>query len=101
MVHVVVMVKVKEGKAGDFVRLFKSVASTVSQEKGCVQYMATVDAPDAPPETVDKNTVTILEKWDCLEDIQNHMATPHMKEFFEKQKDLVEGISIMKMLQEA
>ena len=45
MVHVVVMVKVKEGKVGDFVRLFKSVASTVAEEKGCVQYMAMVDAP--------------------------------------------------------
>jgi quinol monooxygenase YgiN len=101
MVYVVVMVKTKEGKAEEFVRLFKTVASTVEQEKGCVQYIATVDAPGAPPETVDRNTVTILEKWECIEDIQNHMATPHMKEFFERQKDLVEGTSVMKMLREA
>lgn len=101
MVHVVVMVKVKEGKAEEFVRLFKTVASTVAGEKGCMQYIAAVDAPGAPPETVDKNIVTILEKWESIDDIQNHMATPHMKEFFEKQKELVEGTSVMKMLREA
>jgi quinol monooxygenase YgiN len=101
MVHVIVMVKVKEGRADDFVRLFKSVASIVEKEKGCVQYIATVDAPDAPPDTIDKNMVTILEKWECVEDIQNHMGTPHMKEFFEKQNALIEGVSVMKMLREA
>jgi quinol monooxygenase YgiN len=101
MIHVVVMVRVKEGKAEEFVRLFKSVASKVQQEKGCVQYLATVDAPGAPPETVDRNVVTILERWECAEDLQGHLATPHMKEFFEKQQELIEGMSVMKVLQEA
>jgi quinol monooxygenase YgiN len=101
MVHVVVMVRVKEGKAKEFIDMFKSVAITVRQEKGCIQYMAAVDAPGALPDSVDKNVVTILERWASIEDLNNHMTTPHMKAFFEKQNEVVEGISVMKMLREA
>jgi quinol monooxygenase YgiN len=101
MVHVVVMVRVKEGRAKEFIDLFKSVAGKVSGEKGCIQYIAATDAVGAPPDTVDKNVVTVLERWESVEDINVHMGTPHMKDFFEKQKELVEGISGMKVLQEA
>jgi quinol monooxygenase YgiN len=101
MIYVVVMVRVKEGKAKEFIDLFKTVAVKVRQEKGCIEYMPAVDAPGAPPETVDKNIVTILEKWASAEALGDHMGTPHMKDFFEKQKELVEGNSVMKILQEA
>jgi quinol monooxygenase YgiN len=45
--------------------------------------------------------VTIIEKWDSLEALRDHLVTPHMKAFFEKRKDMVEGSSILKVLQEA
>jgi quinol monooxygenase YgiN len=101
MIHVVVMVRVKEGKAKEFIDMFKSMAITVRQEKGCVEYMAAVDAPGALPDSVDKNVVTILERWASIEDLNNHMTAPHMKTFFKKQNEVVEGNLVMKMLREA
>jgi quinol monooxygenase YgiN len=100
MIYVVVMVRVKEGKARQFIDLFKSIMPTVHKEKGCIEYKPAIDAPGAPPDATDSNTVVILERWESMEHLQAHMSTPHMAEFFEKQKDLVEDSKI-KLLVEA
>jgi quinol monooxygenase YgiN len=54
-----------------------------------------------PPQILDANVVTVIEKWESLDALRNHLVTPHMKAFFEKRKDMVEGGSLLKVLQEA
>jgi quinol monooxygenase YgiN len=100
MIYVVVMVRVKDGKAQEYVDLFKSIMPTVHKEKGCIEYKPAIDAPSAPPDAKDSNTVVILERWESMEHLQAHMGTSHMAEFLEKQKDLVEDSKI-KVLVEA
>ena len=58
-------------------------------------------ASGLPPQILDANVVTIIEKWESLDALRNHLVTPHMKAFFEKRKDMVEGGSLLKVLQEA
>lgn len=102
MIHVVASVRVKTGMMGQFIELFKSTARHVREEKGCIQYVPTVDiASGLPPQILDPNVVTIIEKWESLDALRNHLVTPHMKAFFEKRKDMVEGGSLLKVLQEA
>lgn len=102
MIHVIASVRVKADRLGDFLELFKSTARQVIKEKECIQYIPTVDiASGLPPQIVDANVVTIIEKWDSLEALRDHLVTPHMKAFFEKRKDMVEGGSLLKVLQEA
>jgi len=101
MVYIVVSIRVKEGKLQEFLELFKSILSTVRAEKGCIQYVPVTDMDAGlPPQTFDKNVVILLEKWESLEALHNHLATPHMAAYFEKEKAFVEG-SIIKVLQEA
>jgi quinol monooxygenase YgiN len=102
MIHVIATVRVKEGRRDDFINLLKSTAGLVRTEKGCIRYIATVDiASGLPPQVLDANVVTLIEQWESLEALRNHLATPHMKAFFEKRKDMVEGGSSLKVLQEA
>ena len=49
---------------------------------------------------LNNNVVTIIEKWDSVEDLQAHLSAPHMLEYREKIKDLVEKIPV-KVLKEA
>ena len=49
---------------------------------------------------LNNNVVTIIEKWDSVEDLQAHLSAPHMLEYREKVKDLVEKMSV-KVLKEA
>ncbi|MGD0231059.1 MAG: putative quinol monooxygenase [Syntrophorhabdales bacterium] len=101
MVYVVVPVRVKAGKLAEFLELFRSVAPLVRKEKGCLQYVAATDLDTGlPPQVLDKDVVTIIERWEDIEALKNHLATSHMAGYFEKEKALTEGGAI-KILKEA
>ena len=101
MINVIASIQIKEGQLLKFIDIFKSNIPNVLEEKGCIEYVPTVDTPtDLPPQELDKNTVTIIEKWNTLEDLQAHLTAPHMLAYKEKVKDLVEQLSL-KILKEA
>ncbi len=101
MIYGVVSVRVKPGKVQEYIALFKSIAGKVREEKGCVQYVSTIDFEiGVPIQALDKNVVTILEKWENIEALQKHLAMPYMADFFKNEAPLVEE-SVLKMLQEA
>jgi len=61
----------------------------------------TIDVPTGlPPQELNNNVVTIIEKWDSLEDLKAHLSAPHMLEYREQTKDLVEKMSV-KVLKKA
>ncbi len=63
--------------------------------------MPTVDLPTGlPPQELNSNVVTIIEKWDTLDDLKAHLSSPHMLEYREKTKGIVEKISV-KVLKKA
>lgn len=101
MINVIASIHIKEGRVSEFIDIFKSNIANVLTEKGCIEYVPTIDVPTGlPPQELNSNVVTIIEKWGSLEDLQAHLATPHMLAYKEKVKDLVEKLSI-KILGEA
>ena len=101
MIHIIVTVQVKEGKASEYINLFKTIVPLVKAEKGCIEYFPAIDFPtELPPQDINENVVTIIERWESLDHLMAHMATRHMVEHMEKEKEFVEKASI-KILQEA
>jgi quinol monooxygenase YgiN len=101
MINVIASVQIKEGLTQEFLELFKSNVPNVLTEKGCVEYAPMVDIPTGfPPQELNENVVTIIEKWNSLEDLRAHMSAPHMVEFQNKEKEFVEKVSL-KVLKEA
>ena len=101
MINVLASIQIKEGQLSKFIEIFKSNIPNVLEEKRCIEYVPTVDTPtDLPPQELDKNSVTIIEKWNTLEDLQAHLTAPHMLAYKEEVKDLVEKLSL-KILKEA
>jgi len=49
---------------------------------------------------LNSNVVTIIEKWDSLEDLKTHLSAPHMLAYKENVKDIVDRVSL-KVLGEA
>jgi quinol monooxygenase YgiN len=100
MIYVLASVSVKEGKRAEFLDIFKANVANVLEEKGCIEYRPTVDlATDIPPQELDPNQVTIIEKWDSLDDLKNHLSAPHMLTYRELVSDLVVKVSL-KVLQD-
>ena len=84
----------------EFIEIFKSNIPTVLEEKGCSEYMLTIDVPTGlPPQELNNNVVTIIEKWDSLEDLKVHQASPQLLAYKENVKDLLDKASF-KVLRE-
>jgi quinol monooxygenase YgiN len=101
MINVIASIRVKAGGLSEFLEIFKSNVPNVREERGCINYFPAVDIDaDLPPQSLDENVVTIIEKWESLEALRDHLKAPHMLAYKEKVKDIVEDISL-KILKEA
>lgn len=101
MISVIASIQIKEGRLAEFIEIFKSNIPNVLQEKGCQEYRPTIDLPTGlPPQELNRNTVTIIEKWESLEDLRTHLSAPHMLAYSQNVKDLVESRSL-KVLKDA
>lgn len=100
MISVIASIHVKEGQLDKFIEIFKSNIPAVLEEKGCIEYIPTVDMPTGlPPQELNETVVTIIEKWRSVEDLKAHLSSQHMLEYKEKTNDLVESMAI-KVLKE-
>ena len=101
MIHVIASIYIKEGRLSEFVEIFKLNIPNVLKEEGCIEYVPTVDVlTDLSPQELDDNVVTIIEKWNSLDDLQAHLSAPHMLAYKENVKNLVDKVSL-KILKEA
>lgn len=101
MVNVIASISVAPGRLSEFIEIFKSIMPSVREEKGCIEYFPAVDLDaNLPPQRLDINLVTIIEKWQSLEDLRVHLTAPHMLDYREQVKDIVTDVSI-KVLKEA
>ncbi len=101
MINVVASIRVKTGKLSDYLAILKANMPAVRKERGCIEYVPTIDVDSKlpPPQILDKNCVTLLEKWESLEALHAHLGSPHMLAYRDKVKDLVESVTF-KVLQE-
>ena len=101
MITVIASIRIKPGHVSQFLDIFKSNVSAVLAEKGCIEYYPTVDVQTGlPPQELDENVVTVIEKWESIDPLKNHLATPHMLAYREQVKEIVEKLSI-KVLKKA
>nr|NJM01901.1 antibiotic biosynthesis monooxygenase [Desulfobacula sp.] len=95
MIHVIASIQVKKGQLNAFLEIFKANVPKVLEERGCIEYVPAVDLPTGlPPQEVNPDVVTIIEKWNSLEDLLAHLSSPHMSAYREKTKALVEKMSV-------
>ena len=100
MINVVASIRVKTGKLSDYLAILKANMLVVKKEQGCVEYVPLIDVDTKlPPQVLDKNCVTLLEKWESLESLHAHLGSSHMLDYREKVKNLVESVTL-KVLQE-
>jgi len=101
MIYVLASVRLKEGANEKFLEIFKANIPAVRAEEGCLEYVPTVDiGANLPPQQLDPAVVTIVEKWESVEALHNHLQAPHMREYRDKTKDLVDD-TVLKILTEA
>ena len=85
----------------EFLEIFKSNVPNVKGEPGCLDYLPVIDLKtDLQAQQCDDQVVTVVEKWQDYDALLVHFQAPHMLEYRQRVKGLVEGVSL-KILQEA
>jgi quinol monooxygenase YgiN len=101
MIVVIALIHVKADKVDDFLEVFKDNMAMVRKERGCIEYFPAIDIQtNLPAQTLDKNVITIIEKWENPEALYDHLVSAHMLAYREKVKDIVVETSV-KILKEA
>ena len=99
MITVIASITVKEERKREFIKLVKANVPAVLAEAGCIEYAPTVDlVTGLPPQTLEADEVTIIEKWQSVTALKDHLAAPHMRRYRERVKEMVTGVTI-KVLQ--
>lgn len=95
MINVIASIKINEGRLAEFVEVFKANVPAVLEEVGCIEYVPTIDCDSGiPAQSADGGVVTVIEKWNSLEDLKAHLEAPHMCVFKGRVKDLVSEVSL-------
>jgi quinol monooxygenase YgiN len=89
MIHVVAVITAKPGLRAQVLEAFQANCPAVRAEKGCIEYVATVDAQGMPAGkgSFGADTFVVVEKWATLDDLKAHAAAPHMAAYSAKTKE--------------
>ena len=88
MNFIVVLAKVypKNGCRDTVIELSQDLIENTLAEDGNIDYQLL--------SSINDNTLTFVEKWQSLEALQKHMASPHFKIFGDETSDFVENMEI-------
>jgi quinol monooxygenase YgiN len=101
MISVIATIQVKSGSRAEFLKHFIANVEAVRAEVGCIEYFPAVDvATEIEIQTTDANDVVVIEKWESVAALKDHLATPHMIAYRDVVQDLVESVSL-RVLSEA
>ena len=95
MICVIATIKAKAGQRNALLACIQDNLSNVHAEVGCVEYQPMVDAESSlGAQELDKDAVIMVEKWETMSDLNAHAVAPHMLDYREKVKDIVESVSL-------
>lgn len=96
MIHVIAVIELNAGSRDAFLKEFHAIVPTVRAEQGCIEYGPAVDtATDiAAQSLLGEDAVCVVEKWENLDALKNHLAAPHMSAYRERVKDLIRNVRL-------
>ena len=95
MICVIATIKAKPGQRNALLACIKDNLTNVQAETGCIEYHPMVDTESSlGAQELDENIVTMVEKWGTMANLDAHAVAPHMLEYREKVKDIVESVCL-------
>ncbi|HXT80392.1 MAG TPA: putative quinol monooxygenase [Acetobacteraceae bacterium] len=91
MIHVVAVITAKPGQRDTILQAFRANMPAVHAEAGCIEYGPAVDAEGVGgfQTKFGPDTFLVIEKWESLDHLKGHAASPHMAAYGAKTKDLI------------
>ena len=96
MIYVHATIEVKPGRRAEFLEEFRKIIPLVRAEQGCLEYGPAVDQlTDIPAQgDVRDEIVEVVEKWESVEALKEHLNAPHMVAYRPKVRDMLVGLTL-------
>lgn len=96
MIHVLATIQLAPGRQAEFLAEFQKLVPLVRTEPGCIEYGPAIDAaaPIGAVSAIRKDVITVVEKWESIEALIDHLATPHIISYREAVKEIVTSVEI-------
>ena len=91
MIHVVAIITAKPGMRAQILEAFHANMPAVHAEAGCIEYGPAIDAEGAGglQTKFGPDTFVVIEKWESLDALRAHGASPHMAAYAAKTRDMI------------
>jgi quinol monooxygenase YgiN len=96
MIHVIAVITTKPGMREEVLQAFRANVPNVRAEKGCIEYGAAIDSEPVLKfqAALGPDTFMVVEKYQDLDALKAHAASPHMAAYSAKTKDMVASRTI-------
>ena len=78
MIQVIAILTAKPGEREEVLAAFRANMPAVHAEAGCIEYGPAIDAEGGPGAKYGPDTFVVIEKWESLDHLRAHAASPHM-----------------------
>lgn len=91
MIHVAAIITAKPGMREQILESFRANMPAVHAEQGCIEYGPAVDAEGAGgiQTKFGPDTFVVIEKWESLDALKAHGASPHMTAYAARTRDMI------------
>ena len=95
MIHVLAQIDLTPNSRESFLAEFNRIVPTVLSEIGCIEYGAAVDAvTDLERQFRKEDRVTIIEKWETVAHLKEHLVAPHMETYRQRVGDMIKDVQL-------
>lgn len=93
MIHIIAVITAKPGLREQILDAFRANMPAVHAEKGCIEYGPAIDAEGAGSfqAKFGPDTFVVIEKWESLDALRAHGASPHMAAYAAKTRDMIQS----------
>jgi quinol monooxygenase YgiN len=96
MIHVLAIITARPGQREAVLREFRANMPAVHAEAGCIEYAPAIDAEGAgnAQAKLGPDSFVVIEKWESMEALKAHAASPHMAAYGARTKDMIASRAI-------
>ena len=96
MIHVVATINVVPGYREKVIAELIQIQPQVLDEDGCYLYTPLQDLKTDIPRQIEfrPDSVVLLEEWESIEHLKQHLETKHLKDYQDKVNEWVTGVNL-------
>jgi quinol monooxygenase YgiN len=96
MIHVLATIQTTASDRDKLIAAFEKLRPQVLAEPGCFEYVTAIDlaTPLDAQSPLRDDVVMMIEKWESLKHLEDHLAAPHMDAFREANSGIIKGLTL-------